>query len=332
MTTDFGKLRQEAARYIAGVQLPSGAIPWFEGGHLDPWDHVEASIGLDLAGLHDEALRAYRWLATVQNEDGSWWSRYENGESIDRTRDTNFSTYMAVGAWLHFLLTADAEALRELWPAIEGGIEFALDLQGPGGEIYWARDAEGTPWPEALMTGSSSVYLSLRCASEAADALGYPRPSWRQAAERLREALGQRPEAFAQLGRETRRYAMDWYYPVLAGALDRDAGFKRIATRWGDFVTKEWGIRCVSDEPWITVAETCELALALLRLDDARRAADLLTWTTRFRDGDGAFWTGGKPPEGTIWPREKPTWTAGAFVMATSLLEGDDAMKRIFGA
>jgi len=29
------------ASAIAAVQEPSGAIPWFAGGHTDVWDHVE---------------------------------------------------------------------------------------------------------------------------------------------------------------------------------------------------------------------------------------------------------------------------------------------------
>ena len=29
------------ARSIASLQLKNGMIPWFEGGHCDPWNHVE---------------------------------------------------------------------------------------------------------------------------------------------------------------------------------------------------------------------------------------------------------------------------------------------------
>lgn len=43
---------EEAAvtvRGILGVQRPDGAIPWFRGHHLDPWDHTEAAMALDAA-------------------------------------------------------------------------------------------------------------------------------------------------------------------------------------------------------------------------------------------------------------------------------------------
>ena len=43
-------------------------------------------------------------------------------------------------------------------------IDFVLELQTPRGEIRWARHADGTPWSYALLTGSSSICHSLRCA------------------------------------------------------------------------------------------------------------------------------------------------------------------------
>ncbi len=43
---------------IAEWQLPSGMIPWFPGGHADPWNHVEAAMALDLAGHRAKAERA----------------------------------------------------------------------------------------------------------------------------------------------------------------------------------------------------------------------------------------------------------------------------------
>ena len=33
-------------RRIAEVQRPDGMIPWFEGGHCDPWNHVESAMAL----------------------------------------------------------------------------------------------------------------------------------------------------------------------------------------------------------------------------------------------------------------------------------------------
>ena len=57
---------QATAAYILKVQRPWGEIPWFEGGHTDPWDHVEAAMGLSIAGENEAAHLAYRWLAENQ--------------------------------------------------------------------------------------------------------------------------------------------------------------------------------------------------------------------------------------------------------------------------
>ncbi len=62
---------------IAAVQRPDGMIPWFEGGHCDPWNHVEAAMALTVCGLVDEAVDAYRWLAGRQLGDGSWFNYYQ---------------------------------------------------------------------------------------------------------------------------------------------------------------------------------------------------------------------------------------------------------------
>ena len=43
-----------AAEFIAAHQTAAGAIPWFAGGPLDPWDHVECAMALDVAGRHEE--------------------------------------------------------------------------------------------------------------------------------------------------------------------------------------------------------------------------------------------------------------------------------------
>ena len=39
---------------------PTGMIPWFPGGHADPWNHVEAAMALDLGGPHDRGRAGLR--------------------------------------------------------------------------------------------------------------------------------------------------------------------------------------------------------------------------------------------------------------------------------
>ena len=91
----------DTASHLASLQIDSGMIPWFEGGHCDPWNHVESAMALDVAGLHSEAEAAYEWLHDVQRPDGSWHAYYGNDESIediklDGNRANNTTTTAAL--------------------------------------------------------------------------------------------------------------------------------------------------------------------------------------------------------------------------------------------
>ena len=107
---------QPTVAFLLVTQRASGEIPWFEGGHTDPWDHTEAAMGLSIAGELNAAERAYGWLAGTQLDDGSWWACYRDGQP-DRTverRETNYVAYVATGIWHHFLITGNADFLRAL--------------------------------------------------------------------------------------------------------------------------------------------------------------------------------------------------------------------------
>ena len=159
---------------IAQTQLPSGEIPWSDGQKTDPWDHVEAAMGLSIGGYLSQAQHAFEWLAGMQHEDGSWYSAYLQGEPEDKTRDANMTSYIAVGLFHHYLISGDLAFLKQMWPTVSAAIEFALALQTPNGEIHWAISPDGEVDPMALLTGSSSIYMSLKCALAIAKILGHP--------------------------------------------------------------------------------------------------------------------------------------------------------------
>ncbi|MGI9023684.1 MAG: prenyltransferase, partial [Acidimicrobiales bacterium] len=284
---------------IAEVQADDGMVAWFPGGHADPWNHVEAAMALDVGGRRDEAEAAYRWLAAIQRPDGAWHQYYLAGARVkETTLDANVCTYLATGSWHHYLATGDAGFLHEMWPVVERAVGFVLDLQRPGGEVVWARHADGTPWSFALLTASSSTFFSLRCASAIAGRLGKERPDWELGALALGTAVAERPEAFPPKD----RWAMDWYYPVLAGAVGGAEARHRLAGGHDRFLLGDLGTRCVSDRPWVTAAETAECAMAHAAAGEADRGRDLLAATRRLRDHDGSYFTGMVHPEQVHFP------------------------------
>ena len=285
---------EQAARTVAGIaalQCEDGAIPWFRGHHLDPWDHTEAAMALDAAGEHERAAAAYHWLARHQLPDGSWYAAYADGDAgrpTDRNRESNFCAYPAVGVLHHYLTTGDELFRRRMWPTVVAAVEFVLGLQQPGGEIGWKREDDGTPVTDALLTGSSSVYHALRCALRLAELAGEPQPGWELATGRLGHAVRAHPERFL----DKSRYSMDWYYPVLGGAVRGPAATARIEERWAEFVVPGLGVRCVLPNPWVTGGESAELALTLWAMGEPERAVEILESIRHLRAGDGLYWTG----------------------------------------
>ena len=45
--------------YLKNLQRANGQIPWFEGGHCDPWNHVEVAMALTICGHLENARAAY---------------------------------------------------------------------------------------------------------------------------------------------------------------------------------------------------------------------------------------------------------------------------------
>ncbi len=214
-----------------------------------------------------------------------------------------------------------------MWPVVDGAIGFALGLQQPGGEILWSLEPDGTPGRFALLTGSSSIHHSLRCALAIAGALGLERPEWELAAGRLAHAVAFCEDAFEPKA----RWAMDWYYPVLCGAVSGPSARARLLERWDAFVMDGLGVRCVADRPWVTAAETAECAMALDSAGLPAEGIRLLEWTDHLRDADGAYWTGCVHPECVRFPGgERSTYTAAAVVIADHVLGGAGPAAGLF--
>ncbi|MGI9120762.1 MAG: prenyltransferase [Acidimicrobiales bacterium] len=304
---------------IAAVQLPSGMVPWFPGGHADPWNQVEAAMALAVGGRRREAEAGYDWLVGQQRPDGAWHQYYLADRVKEATLDANVCAYVATGVWHHFSLTGDRGFLEAMWPVVDAAVDFVLGLQAPGGEVIWARHADGTPWSFALLTGSSSICHSLGCALAAARRLGLERSRWERSRAALAHAVATRPGAFAPKD----RWAMDWYYPVLSGVVRGDAGRRRLDDGWDRFILDGWGARCVHDRPWVTAAETAECAMAHLAVGLEARALDLLTWGQHLRADNGAYHTGIVLPEKVHFPGgERSTYSAAAVVLAADALSG----------
>jgi len=324
-------LLRPTVNYILRSQRPNGAIPWFVGGKLDPWDHIEAAMGLVIGAELVAAKKAYDWLSQHQLADGSWWANYIDDQPVDQNhRETNFIAYIATGVWHYYLVTQNIDFLRQHFSMVKNAIDCVLSYQSPTGEIYWALDKNNHPQKDALVTASSSIYKSLECAIYIANQLNINVDHWHKSYQRLGIALKYHPEYFDKTWEPKTRFSMDWFYPILTGVVQGKAAQHRIDSKWNLFVESKVGCLCVSDEPWVTVAESCELTLALLAAGEHAKAINLFSWLFQFLDEDGGYWTGFNFRDQVIWPKEKTTWTCGAILLAADALTQHTGAANLF--
>ncbi|MDZ5663584.1 prenyltransferase [Nocardioides sp. S-58] len=322
---------EQTAATIAAAQEPSGAIPWTVGEHTDVWNHLEAAMALMVGGEREAAERAFAWARATQRADGSWPMKIVVGEVEDHSGESNMSAYVAVAVWHHWLVARDEPFVHRMWPTVRRALDFVVSMQLPFGGMAWSQEwRDGAPAAvneEALLAGSSSIHHALRAGVALAGLLGDPQVGWELAGGRLGHALREHRDLFL----DKSEFSMDWYYPVLGGAVRGEAGHRLLAERWETFVEPGLGIRCVSTNPWVTGAETCELVLALEALGDRERALQLLADMQHLRTVEGSYWTGYVWPDDVYWPVEQTTYTAAAVVLAVDALSdgtpGADIMR-----
>ena len=145
------------------------------------------------------------------------------------------------------------------------------------------------------------------------------------------DAIVNRPEAFEPKD----RWAMDWYYPVLSGAMDVSAGKARLADGWATFVMDGLGValrRATSRGSPRRRRPRRRIAFAAI--GDFATATDLLRWT---RDApprrrfvlDRASCT---PTASCSRSSEHTSYTAAAVILAADAITGAGPAAHVFTA
>jgi len=332
---------------IESLQQRDGAIPWVEAGVWDPWNHGESAMALAVAGRTTAVEAALDALADRQEADGGWLGELGAGIPMDASgeriappsdpvtaHDTNFTGYPAVTVLRCALALDEPRLITRHMDMVSRGLDWIMAHQTPQGDIVWRQPDPGQPLEavDSLRAGNASLYKSFECGLRLADALDQTRPDWAEARRKIAQAFLTTPERFDRKGEDRSRYAMDWYYPVLSGVLTGDAGRAHLQAGWSRFVVEDLGCRCVTEEPWVTAAETAELALACLAVGQTSQAQALISGLAPLaQDGQG-YWMGWQFELGQVWPKERPGWTAGAVVLAAdalySLSAGSDLLIR----
>lgn len=308
----------QTGEFLAKNQQRDGMIPWYPGGHADPWNHTEAIIALFLCGRIREATEGLRWLSSRQNRDGSFCHYYQKNGVKEPRRDLNCCIYPALGLYLGYQLTQNAQMLEEFSPMISAALRYVTSYQNSDGSFPWAVDPSGQPQLGRLLAGSSSMAIALgACEALFQDAPGEALIA-RLARRRLEDAVMSHRLRFD----DKSDWAMDWYYPLLAGLGDREVYAFRTGHLLSRHLDEGGGIRCIASSPWVTAAETAEFVAALSLTGRRDLAQTVALGLARFRTGEGGYYTGISLTNGKTFPGdESSTYSAAAVVLADFVLQ-----------
>ena len=322
---------ENIAKFIKSIQLESGAIPSNDDGSHDPWDHIESIMGLNFANEYESSKLAFNWLIKNQNQDGSWFSKYMDDNPIEKNKPTHFAPYISVAALHFYKIFSDKEYLEYLWPSIESAINFSIKLQIQNGTIPWSVDKNQKIEEDFLLTGSSSILKSIECGIAISKIIKSTKnlEDWNHSYELLSKAI-KNPSGKFDLLKDRKRFSMDWYYPILSGCLNDNQKFFYVDKVFKDFYIKEMGIKCVIEEPWVTVAETCEFIICLMISGRDEDAKKLLKDVINISDINGVPYMGWQYEENIFWPLERPSWTSAALIIAADSVMGLSKGKDLF--
>ena len=242
----------ETAASIAPMQEPDGAIPWTVGEHTDVWNHVEAAMALLVGGRgRGRRARLRVGAGAPSARDGSWPMKVVGGEVEDASGETNMSAYLAVGRVAPLAgPPRRRRSSHRMWPPCAAPSTGWSRCSCPSAASPGRRSGHDGPAGrvnrEALLAGSSSIYQRCAPGCALAELLDEPQPEWELAGGRLGHALREHRDLF--LDKST--FSMDWYYPVLGGAVRGDAGARAARRPLGRRSScPASGIRCVDTEP-----------------------------------------------------------------------------------
>ena len=181
-----------------------------------------------------------------------------------------------------------------------------------------------------LITGSSSILKSIECGIKISKILNKEiNEKWMKAYEALSYTV-QNPHDLFDKTTDRSRFSMDSYYPIISGVLSETQKDYYIKKVFKDFYVEGIGVKCVVEEPWVTVAETSEFIIALMmsnRIEDAKK---ILKEIMRFQDNRGIFPTGYQYKLDILWPDEFSTWTNAAVIIAADCVFGISQKRNVF--
>jgi len=301
---DYKKKFEPSKNWIISNQSPSGAIFWDEKGKCDPWDHCECLIALAIYEEWEHFWRGVNWFITNLNEDGLIYAEFQNEKPSKLHYESHHAPYIIMPLIQASLIDKEQDYKKiltnEQLLKLENIFEVLDDFKDEDGYFYWAKDSNGYS-DNSLITASMSIFLSLVAKDKS-----FPK---------FNTEMWQ--EKFNRDGVDRSRFSMDFYYPFLAGIKNNKKEFLDLLD---NYYVKGLGVKCVAEEPWVTIAESSECVISALIHDNENIAKQIFNDIQQFQNKDGIFPTGYQYDMEIFWPEENSTWTNAAVIIAAHAL------------
>ena len=301
---DYKKKFEPSKNWIIKNQSSSGAIFWDEKGKCDPWDHCECLIALAIYEEWEHFWRGVNWFFTNLNEDGLIYAEFQNEKPSKLHYESHHAPYIIIPLIQASLIDQEQDYKKiltnEQLLKLENIFEVLDDFKDEDGYFYWAKDSNGYS-DNSLITASMSIFLSLVGKDKS-----FPK---------FNTEMWQ--EKFNRDGVDRSRFSMDFYYPFLAGIKNNKKEFLDLLD---NYYVKGLGVKCVAEEPWVTIAESSECVISALIHDNENIAKQIFNDIQQFQNKDGIFPTGYQYDMEIFWPEENSTWTNAAVIIAAHAL------------
>ena len=301
---DYKKKFEPSKNWIISNQSSSGAIFWDEKGKCDPWDHCECLIALAIYEEWEHFWRGVNWFITNLNEDGLIYAEFQNEKPSKLHYESHHAPYIIMPLIQASLIDKEQDYKKiltnEQLLKLENIFEVLDDFKDEDGYFYWAKDSNGYS-DNSLITASMSIFLSLVAKDKS-----FPK---------FNTEMWQ--EKFNRDGVDRSRFSMDFYYPFLAGIKNNKKEFLDLLDA---YYVKGLGVKCVAEEPWVTIAESSECVISALIHDNENIAKQIFNDIQQFQNKDGIFPTGYQYDMEIFWPEENSTWTNAAVIIAAHAL------------
>ena len=322
-----------AKNWIVQNQFLDGSIPWDEKGKCDAWDHSECLISLAIYKEWEAFDKGVDWFFSNLNSQGLIYSEFNNQQPTQLNYQSHHAPYIALPLLQRYLIDKNLDHLNKYLPQLTTIFSSLLDFMDADGMYYWSKDDDGYS-DNSLITASMSIAISVQAYTSIIEILDlaneksdYDTDLKSKSLKDLKTLLDKsfwsnseiQWNRFDRDGVDRSRFSMDFFYQSLARVnLDKDF-FK---SNLKNFYEQDLGIKCVAEEPWITIAETSECIIATYLNYDKSLAIKMFEDILKFQNPDGIFPTGYQYKLDILWPNEQSTWTNAALIIAANVIYG----------